>query len=94
VAALDAASGSAVAEDADSAATRQSSAGAAPGNGRAACQYCGKADLPLRGFETVADGRLVGSVTLHPRCKDAWVHDLWAAHRARQAGTAPDRGGG
>jgi hypothetical protein len=99
VAALDAASsGVAVGQDVGNAATRQSSAGAAPGNGaqRAApaCQYCGKADPPLREFQTVEDGGVVGSVTLHPTCKDAWVRDLWAAHRARQAATAPDCGGG
>jgi putative DNA primase/helicase len=64
---------------------------AAPAGAPEQCAHCGKTVPPLRPVQTVADGRVVGSVVLHPSCKDAWVRGVWAAHHARQ-GTAPGDG--
>jgi hypothetical protein len=54
------------------------------------CQYCGGSD---GGLNEYTDPRIIGRVTLHPGCRDAWGRAIWVAHDARQAGTPAGHGG-
>ena len=49
------------------------------------CAHCGRTAGGLNVYRTTGtDGRVNGSVTLHPHCKDQWTSALWAKARARQ----------